>query len=1315
MKPIHVPLAVPVTLLMALIVVGGPRTAVADCVPDTETCDGIDNDCDGEVDEGFGVGGTCAALFNPAGCLPGDPAGCCVTGGIKKCLGDGSGVFCDPQLPQRLRAPEGPAPSASCSDTVDNDCDSLTDAQEPGCQQPETCNGLDDDGDGIVDDGFVGKGDPCTVGFGQCQQSGTIVCNAAQDGVECSAVPLPPKSEGPAGSPSCADGKDNDCDGATDVADPSCQAAEKCDGLDNDGDGDVDEDFPDLGSACTAGAGACAAVGVKVCSADGMSTVCNAMPAGATPEGPSGATCSDGIDNDCDGTTDAADPGCGSAGLQVTCALPYVTGKPGADCTGRHRIQFSVTGSTGPELVVTSELLAIDLAGNIVSALPVKNGDLAHLLSRTKGPILATKTGNSLHVSAPVPMLRVTAVDGLGKAEAYCSPIPYLDVVEPAGKVVSESVGDTTHVVAAIPLVDPASIFVKVDGADLLAEMGLNPATAFPGGPYSGDVTINGRTVHVADLVVRTAAVATASSNTLVMNLTGLGCGGHVVVVDGEQRPGSFPKPNAAVCDVDDLRDKGTSSGFAIDVFSPAPGEISGTPTPVTGEVCHGRAIANLKINGKPLDVSGQTLTPGDGEDSGDVVKLPFDTTLPLTDLALDFATGNAPVGTFDPGSNRLIADATDVLANRTFKNFIFAVGSVAKPQAGPLTLASLPPEYRQLARNVREVLDTAMLNASTTISNAFHVGLTPSAVQKKIDDVCNGDHDNDGTSDFGKAFLDQTKAFLTSAPALTATLEVNCSCNPDVTVQITDVTGDPNQVSCPLVFEDGRIRATINLPNVTLFATAKGSCCDCDVICLSETIVDLAFHKDITQIKVEFDITEARLEGTEPPPALVPSSNNGADPVFTKDTVETNCIGNFFCNIGAFFVEVFTLTFADALDAPDIVNVTTPLADTQLDQVDQDPTDAIKVGPNEEKIEQFGAEVHRQPPENVEITAGGLTMSFAAEFATTDPDPNVPDSPGAELTPAAAPITPIPNGGEAYFVLADDVMNQLFASLVASGKLKTSHVSLTALGILLDLPADCEMLTGDTPEKQAFLQGVCHGMQGATCGSIPITSGGGLGLTEIGACILIKAKNLSATTPTLIRAVQDLPPNFKIQDNAATDGVETILRLGDLNAEIVADHNANGTADGELGSLPNCFAEGAPTTTDCVLLGACLDLNLLARAEIAPPGVCPPDPDTGLLEPGLVFQPVSVQTVLRDAGQICRDLGVETPNGDNPINDTAAGSNAVQKLEDEIEASTPPLCAGGLSLEGAVTFVNPRLVAVETDGSPEFQDYFGITGDIQP
>jgi PKD repeat protein/pimeloyl-ACP methyl ester carboxylesterase len=72
---------------------------------------------------------------------------------------------------------------------------------------------------------------------------------------------------------------------------------EVCDGIDNDSDGVIDNGF-DVGQACTAGTGACEASGVKVCSADANTTVCN-----ATPGTPSAEVC-DGIDNDCDGLID---------------------------------------------------------------------------------------------------------------------------------------------------------------------------------------------------------------------------------------------------------------------------------------------------------------------------------------------------------------------------------------------------------------------------------------------------------------------------------------------------------------------------------------------------------------------------------------------------------------------------------------------------------------------------------------------------------------------------------------------------------------------------------------------------------------------------------------------------------------------------------------------------------------------------------------------------------------------------------------------------------------------------------------------------
>jgi|GEM_PF-725580 len=100
-----------------------------------------------------------------------------------------------------------------------------------------------------------------------------------------------------------------DCDDSDPEVGPA--GAEVCDGADNDCDGAVDNGF-DVGAYCTVGTGFCAREGAKVCTADGSGTACDAE-AGA----PQTEVCN-GVDDDCDGTTD--ETGCGAL------CLPGVTG-----------------------------------------------------------------------------------------------------------------------------------------------------------------------------------------------------------------------------------------------------------------------------------------------------------------------------------------------------------------------------------------------------------------------------------------------------------------------------------------------------------------------------------------------------------------------------------------------------------------------------------------------------------------------------------------------------------------------------------------------------------------------------------------------------------------------------------------------------------------------------------------------------------------------------------------------------------------------------------------------------------------------------
>ncbi|MBL8957226.1 MAG: hypothetical protein JNK82_41010 [Myxococcaceae bacterium] len=243
-------------------------------------CDGRDNDCDGQTDEG--------------------------AGGLEIC----NGVDDD------------------CDGVIDNGFDLIQDPRNCGacdraCQSNQACSNsvcvvrgessctdnVDNDGDLKVD-----------CADGDCN---TLACGV---GCQCRAMM---RAEG-----ACTDGADNDGDQQTDCADLDCDGAgcatsgctctngakkeTACvDGMDNDGDGSTDCSDGDCAAQLCQAAPAtfrCTAAGTCACNDGGVVTE-------------TGARCRDRIDNDCNGLTDCAEAACDG----LSCAAD---GGAGCICNG---------------------------------------------------------------------------------------------------------------------------------------------------------------------------------------------------------------------------------------------------------------------------------------------------------------------------------------------------------------------------------------------------------------------------------------------------------------------------------------------------------------------------------------------------------------------------------------------------------------------------------------------------------------------------------------------------------------------------------------------------------------------------------------------------------------------------------------------------------------------------------------------------------------------------------------------------------------------------------------------------------------------
>ena len=339
----------------------------AQCI-DGFTCEPRSHVCVRATDAGAAGGGGAVALGGGAAGVGG---GSETGGGGVDPIGGGSATGGGIEMPMDAGCIS--AGAESCTNGIDDDCDTLRDCDDPDCSgetcgpNGSTCTGTrctcmsDGGATSLVELSCSDAIDNNCNGQIDCEEStcDTQPCGANNricHGLTCTCLAsgMPPAAV----ETSCTNGIDDNCNGQIDCADPSC-----------------------MGQACGTG---------RACQNGG----CVCSPPGGNGQAAE-TLCADGVDNDCDGLIDCQDPGC--LGLEcgtnticlttqpASCGCPLVSNSMGLGGGGRSSIvelantprvllHVSTNFSTSGQLVYT-ECTANCLASNSQWSSPVPFDD----------------------------------------------------------------------------------------------------------------------------------------------------------------------------------------------------------------------------------------------------------------------------------------------------------------------------------------------------------------------------------------------------------------------------------------------------------------------------------------------------------------------------------------------------------------------------------------------------------------------------------------------------------------------------------------------------------------------------------------------------------------------------------------------------------------------------------------------------------------------------------------------------------------------------------------------------------------------------